>query len=164
MGRCDTATASLGIRILLSDLIEQIDENNFDLIKKMLNDGIIEDSNDYFNEVYQKVIGYDDMDVILPDNYIEFKEHLTKEFKSNGSYFKSKFSSIIEPCLERGCLYERYLLIPIKEIISNDRWGYSRTGTNCASIPIDFDLTVNTDEYEIIKKFTITFMIKQNAG
>ena len=71
MGRCDTATASLGIRILLSDLIEQIDENNFDLIKKMLNDGIIEDS----NEVYQKVIGYDDMDVILPDNYIEFNNN-----------------------------------------------------------------------------------------
>ena len=124
MGHCDEATVSLGIRILLSDLIEQINDDKFDLIKKMLNDGIIEDS----NEVYQKVIGYDDMDVILPDNYMEFKKHLTKEFKNNGSYYRLKDSSIIEPCLERGCLYERHLLIPIKEIISNDRGGYSREG------------------------------------
>ena len=75
MGRCETATASLGIRILLSDLIEQINKENFNLIKKMLNDGIIEDSNEYFNEVYQKVIGYDNADVILPDNYMEFNNN-----------------------------------------------------------------------------------------
>ncbi len=54
MGRCDTATASLGIKILLSDLIDQINKDNFNLIKKMLDDGIIEDSNEYFNEVYKK--------------------------------------------------------------------------------------------------------------
>ena len=89
MGRCDTATAALGIKILLSDLIEQINEENFNLIKKMLNDGIIEDSNYYFNEVYQKIIGYDNADVKLPSNYLEFKEHLTTMFRSNGSYYKS---------------------------------------------------------------------------
>jgi hypothetical protein len=164
MGRCDTATASLGIKILLSDLIGQINENNFNLIKKMLNDGIIEDSNEYFNEVYQKVIGYDDMDVELPDNYMEFKEHLTKEFKKHGSYYKLKDSCKVEPCLTRGCLYDRYLLIPIKEIISTERWGYSREGTNSATRPIDFDLTVNTDEYKMIKKFKTILLLKQHAG
>ena len=164
MGRCDEATVSLGIKILLSDLIKQINKDNFDLIKKMLNDGIIEDSNEYFNEVYQKVIGYDDADVILPDNYLEFKEHLTKEFKNNGSYFKSKQSNFIEPYLNKGCLYDRHLLVSIKEVISTERWGYSREGTNCASIPIDFDLTVNTEEYKMIKHFSISLILEQKAG
>ena len=164
MGRCDTATASLGIKILLSDLIEQINKDNFNLIKKMLNDGIIEDSNEYFNEVYQKVIGYDDADVILPDNYLEFKEHLTKEFKSNGSYYKLKDSCKVEPCLTRGCLYDRHLLVSIKEIISTDRWGYSRDGTNSTSRPIDFNLKVNTDEYKMIKHFKTILLLKQHSG
>jgi hypothetical protein len=164
MGKCETSTASLGIRILLSDLIEQINKDNFNLIKKMLNDGIIEDSNEYFNEVYQKVIGYDDADVELPNNYMEFKKHLTKEFKNNGSYFKSKHSSKVEPCMENGCLYDRYLLVLIREILSTDRWGYSREGTNCTSIPIDFDLTVDTEEYKMIKNFKICFFIKQHSG
>jgi hypothetical protein len=133
MGRCDTATAALGIKILLSDLIEQINEDNFNLIKRMLNDGIIEDSNEYFNEVYQKVIGYDNDDVELPSNYLEFKEHLTKEFRRNGSYFKSKFCNIVEPYLNKGCLYDRYLLVSIKNIIETERWGYSREGVNSTS-------------------------------
>jgi len=165
MGRCETSTASLGIRILLSDLIEQINKENFNLIKKMLNDGIIEDSNEYFNEVYQKVIGYDNADVILPENHMEFKDFLTKEFKSNGSYYKSKNTNIVvDHYLNKGCMYDRHLLIPIKEILSTERWGYSREGINCSSMPIDFDLTVNTDEYKMIKHFTKIFIIKQNAG
>ena len=164
MGRSEEATVSLGIKILLSDLIEQINEDNFDLIKKMLNDGIIEDSNEYFNEVYQKVIGYDDADVILPDNYIEFKEHLTKEFKSNGSYFKSKHTNIVEPYLNKGCLYDRHLLVSVREILSTERWGYSREGTNSSSRPIDFDLTVDTDDYKMIKKFKSCLLLKQHAG
>ena len=164
MGRCDTVTASLGIKILLSDLIEQINEDNFDLIKKMLNDGIIEDSNEYFNEVYQKVIGYDNADVILPDNYIEFKEHLTKEFKSNGSYYKSKHSNFVEPYLNKGCLYDRHLLVSVREILSTERWGYSREGTNSSSRPIDFDLTVDTDDYKMIKKFKSCLLLKQHTG
>jgi hypothetical protein len=164
MGRCDTATVSLGLKILLSDLIKQINKDNFDLIKKMLNDGIIEDSNEYFNEVYQKVIGYDDADVELPDNYMEFKAHLTKEFKNNGSYYKLKDSCKVEPCLTRGCLYDRHLLVSIKEIIETERWGYSREGTNSSSRPIDFDLKLNTEEYKTIKHFKTCCFIKQHAG
>jgi hypothetical protein len=164
MGRCDTATAALGIKILLSDLIKQINEENFNLIKKMLNDGIIEDSNEYFNEVYQKVIGYDDADVELPSNYLEFKKHLTKEFRCNGSYFKSKQTNFVEPYLNKGCLYDRYLLVSIKELISTERWGYDRCGINSTSRELDFDLTVDTDEYKMIKKFNISLILKQHAG
>jgi len=153
MGRCDTATASLGIKILLSDLIKQINKNNFNLIKKMLNDGFIEDSNGYFNEVYKKIIGYDDGDIELPENYLEFKKYLTNQFNNK-----------ITSNLNNGCLFKMNLLVPIKEILSTERWGYNREGTNGISKPIDFDLTVNIDEYKEIKKYQISFIINQHAG
>ena len=50
---CDTASASIGIKILLSDLILQMNETNCELIKKMLYKGCIEDENDFFNEVFK---------------------------------------------------------------------------------------------------------------
>ena len=52
----------------------------------MLNDGFIEDENDYFNEVYAKIIDCDN----ITENYVEVKEYLINEFKNNGSYIKSK--------------------------------------------------------------------------
>jgi len=58
MGRCETATASIGIKILLSDLILEINENNVTLIKQMLYYGFIEDNNDFFNEIYSRIIGH----------------------------------------------------------------------------------------------------------
>ena len=164
MGRCDTATVALGIKILLSDLIEQINEENFNLIKKMLNDGIIEDSNEYFNEVYKKVIGYDDANVELPSNYLEFKEYLTKEFQRNGSYYKSRFTNFVEPDLTNGCLFDKYLLVSIKELISTDRWGYDCYRINSTSRPIDFDLTVDIEEYKKISKFSISLILKQHTS
>ena len=36
MGKCETSTLSIGIKILLSDLILQINEKNFDLIKNLI--------------------------------------------------------------------------------------------------------------------------------
>ena len=36
MGRSEYAKASIGIKILLSDLIQQINKDNWDLIKEML--------------------------------------------------------------------------------------------------------------------------------
>ena len=65
MGRCETATASIGIKILLSDLISQINETNFTLIKELLHRGFIEDDNDYFNEIYSKITCRNK----LPENY-----------------------------------------------------------------------------------------------
>lgn len=35
MGKCETSTGSIGIKILLSDLILQINEKNFNLIKEI---------------------------------------------------------------------------------------------------------------------------------
>jgi len=166
MGKCETATASLGISILLSDLVSQLNETNFKLIKKMLYDGCIEDSNDYYNEVYKNIIGYGYDDNKLPDKYDTFKEYITEQFKLNGSYYKSKFSSKVEPDLSHGCLMEKKLLVPIKDLLETERWGYERYGSNSLSRPIDFDLSVNLEEYKKynIEKYKVVFIIKQHSG
>uniref|UniRef100_A0A6C0EXQ6 Uncharacterized protein n=1 Tax=viral metagenome TaxID=1070528 RepID=A0A6C0EXQ6_9ZZZZ len=164
MGKSETATASIGIKILLSELILQINETNFDLIKKMLYDGCIEDSNEYYNEVYKKIVGYGEYDNELPKQYNKCQKYLIKEFKNGGSYYKSKFSSEIKPDLSNGSLSERYLLVPIKKILETERWGYERYGINSISRPLDFDLSVNLKEYEEIQNFNIIFMVKQHSG
>jgi len=164
MGKCESATASIGIQILLSDLIEQINETNFNLIKKMLYDGCIEDNNDYYNEVYEKIIGYGENDNELPENYLEFKEYLIKEFQNKGSLYKSKFSNEVEADISNGCLFEKDLLVPIKNILSTERWGYNRYGANSSSRPLDFDLSIDLNEYKEINKFNIIFLVKQHSG
>ena len=163
MGKSETASAGIGIKILLSELIIQINETNFNLIKKMLYNGFIEDSNDYYNEAYKNIIGYGVSDTELPEDYLAFKKYVTEQFKLNGSYYKSKFSSKVEPDLSNGCLFEKELLVPIKEILETERWGYERYGVNSASRPLDFDLSVDLEKYAEIKNFTTIFLLKQSS-
>jgi hypothetical protein len=161
MGRSATAAASLGIRILLSDLVLQIDETNFGLIKEMLCSGCIDDSNDYYNEAYKNIVKYDDK---VPETYLEFKEYMVGKFRNNGSYYKSKFDNNVRIDLSHGCLLERHLLVPVKDILETERWGYDRTGTNSASRALDFDLSMDLDKYKEIKYFETVFIVSQHAG
>ena len=163
MGKSETASASIGIKILLSDLISQINETNFSLIKKMLYDGCIEDSNGYYNEAYKIILGYDEDNDELPQTYNEFKDCITEQFKTKGSFFKSKFSSKVDD-LSNGTLFEQYLLLPVKDILETERWGYERYGVNSASRPLDFDLSVDLKLYEEIKNYSIIFFVKQHSG
>ena len=164
MGRCDTATASIGIKILISDLILQINETNIELIKKMLCEGFIEDSNDYFNEVFKKIVGYEYEENELPEEYLKCKEYLIDKFKNNGSYYEDRYTGKKTPHLNNGSLFEKKLLVPIKDILSTERWGYNRRGINSLSRQIDFDLSVSTEKYKEIKNFNIIFFIRQDTG
>ena len=163
MGKSETASASIGIKILVSDLLSQINKTNFNLIKKMLYDGCIEDSNGYYNEAYKIILGHDEDNDELPQTYNEFKDSVTEQFKLHGSYYKSKFSSKV-PDLSNGTLFERYLLVPVKDILETERWGYERYGVNSTSRPLDFDLAVDLAAYKEIKNFNIIFMVKQHSG
>jgi hypothetical protein len=164
MGKCETAKSSIGIKILLSELILQINETNFNLIKNILNKGFVEDENDYFNEVYLDIIDCDELD---PENtsfnYINVREHLINKFKNNGSLIKSKFTSEVKPTLKYGCLFDKTLLVPVKEILMTNRWGYDRYGINGISRPIDFDLSVNIEKYKEIKNIEIVFIESQHS-
>jgi hypothetical protein len=144
MGKCESATASIGIKVLLSDLILQINETNLTLIKEMLDNGFIEDENDYFNNMYSNIVNRND----LSKNY---KEQLTQYFKLNDSSVGS------------GCLFDKFLLVPVKQILKTDRWGYDRSGSNCVSRQIDFDLSVNIEKYKEIEKKEIVFILGQNS-
>jgi hypothetical protein len=166
MGKSETATASIGIKILLSDLISQINKTNFTFIKKMLYDGCIEDANGYFNEAYKNILGYDDGDIEVPEQYNTFKEYVTEQFKLHGDYYKSKSTSIVIADLTHGCLLEKKLLVPIKDLLETERWGYERYGINSASRELDFDLSINLDEYKKnnIEKYNVVFIVKQSSG
>lgn len=160
MGKCETSRASIGIKILLSDLIFQIKETNFNIIKEILNEGFISDMNEYYNDAYSEIIYCNE----LPKNYLDFKNYLEKEFKNKGSYLHLRNSSKIEPDLRNGCLLEKELLLPIKHILETDRWGYDRYGKNSNFRPIDFDLSVDIEKYKEIEKFTIVFILEQSSG
>ena len=154
MGRCESASASIGIKILLSDLVSQINATTMNLIKKMLYDGCIEDSNDDWNRAFEQIIGDDGVE----ENAVEFKEYLTRKFTAQVGHNKDS-------------LLERYLLVPLEELVSNERWGWTREGTNAMSSPLeDFaddlpnQIAVFKETYKEIKNFTFVFMIKQYAG
>jgi len=142
MGKCESATASIGIKILLSDLILQINETNFELIDSMLYNGFIEDENGYSNQVYMNII-YNEYN---PNNYVHAKEYLINAF------------------IHKGSLLDQHLLIPIKKLLSCERWGYNREGTNSTSRTIDFDLSVNIEPYKDIQKMEIVFILKQSSN
>jgi hypothetical protein len=148
MTRFESASASIGISILLSELILQINETNFNVIKEMLAKGYIEDNNDYYNEEYQEIIHCDK----FQGNYTDVKEYLINEFKDNDSDAYNEF------------IYDKALLIPIKEILANSRLGYLRDGTNCISRPIDFDLSLDIEKYKDIKNIKIVFILRQDSG
>jgi len=168
MGKSETASAAIGIKILLSDLVEQINETNVVLIKKMLYNGSIEDENGFYNETYMQITYYDDYNLSnnfnLPKDYLELKEYLTTQFKLHGSLLKSKFSAIVKPDLHAGCLLDRYLLVPIEEIVSNNRWGYNREGINAMSTPFIKDVSLDLEEYKDIQRFKVVFIIKQDTN
>jgi hypothetical protein len=160
MGKCETSTASIGIKILLSDLILQINEKNFNIIKEILNEGFISDKNDTFNDAYTEIIWC----VKLPENYLDCKEFLEQEFKKKGSYIHLRNSNKIEHTLNNGCLFEKELLFPIKKILETDRWGYDRYGKNGTYCPIDFDLSIDIEKYKELEKYKIVFILDQYSG
>ena len=160
MGKCETSTASIGIKILLSDLILQINETNFNIIEEILNYGFISDDNEHFNDMYLDIISSKQ----LPTNYLDFKNYLEQEFKNKGSYLHFRNSNKIEPDLTNGCLLEKELLLPIKQILETARWGYDRDGINNNYCPINFDLSVDIEKYKEIEKFTIVFILEQNSS
>lgn len=160
MGKSESATSSIGIKILLSDLVLQINENNVDIIKEILYNGFISDENENYNDAYEEVVLCNE----LPENYVELKLFLENEFKNKGSYLHLRDSNKIEPDMRNGCLLEKELLLPIKEILGTCRHGYNRYGKNGISCPVDFDLSIDLEKYKDIDKYTIVFILGQYSG
>ena len=72
MGRCESVYASIGIKILLCDLLSQVNETNVEEINIMLQDGFVEDDNDYLNNTYLEM---------LEELTLESKDRMVEKFK-----------------------------------------------------------------------------------
>ncbi len=194
MGKCETATVSIGIKILLSDLVKQINAENMELVKEMLLNGFIEDENGLFNESFQRcildgsvnslhrkdhkrsgiVLGHEmtgpghfgDQMVNNVDPDV-LKRDLEREFTRNGNLLSLRGYNELIPTLEDGCLLDQYLLVYEQDILSTSRWGYDRMGVNGKSTPIDFNLFLNREsleKYKMIEGVEVVFMIQQSSG
>lgn len=138
MGRFESATASIGLKILLSDLVNQMNETKLKLIIEMLDDGFIEDDTDEYNETYSNIINNDIMD---NDDFKVVKMYLTREL------------------INRMC-YDKHLLIPVKEILRTSRWGNNRYGRNGTSTALDNNMCLfDAEKYKDIQNFETVFII-----
>jgi len=162
MGKSESVEASIGIKILLSDLLLQINKDNFDFICKMLQDGYIQDSNENFNEVYADIIATMNVD------WAVVKEYLIDTCKSECSYLVDKVTGKRQPNIYDGFLWDQYLLVPFETILESTRYGYDRYGTNGTSRPLDFDLlaiiSMQKEKYKRIEKVEMVFMLQQHSG
>lgn len=129
----------------------QVNQENVDLIKEMLEEGSIEDENDYFNMAYENIV--------IPENHIELKEHLTCELMKSGSSRDGR----IAPTIENGCLWDQYLLVPVKQMLSMERWGHHRYGQNGISAPLDLS-EIHLEKYQAIEKTTTVCMLTLRSG
>ena len=172
MGKCETSSISVGINILVKDLIDAINETNYDEIEQhFLNyNSMIEDENGYYNSVFLQIIEgcdletkeYIDMDEL---NYSEYKNFLTKNFKLYGENLLKKYDEDDE-----NNLYNQSLLVPFDNILDTDRWGYDREGTNASSCTLDsinFD-KITSDIHNKMKeltinKYSIALIVKQSS-
>lgn len=108
MGHSDTATASVGYRVTLRDLIESIhDEESCSGVYVTLNKrgAFLEDDNNEDNHAFMNIV-------------YELEEEETWEST------KERWMSLFRPYLNHD------LLIPMICLGETTRWGYSREGVN----------------------------------
>ncbi len=55
MGKSENANVSIGLKIKLGQLIEQINVENIEELKKIFSNGFIEDENDSFTSVFKYI-------------------------------------------------------------------------------------------------------------
>ena len=166
MGKSETSSISLGYKIKISDLINQLDSNNIEIINTFLVKGFIEDENDGFNDMYINInfsLNFYE-DIKINDEVEKYKQTLISEFKNNGNLIKLRSGGYMED--KSIPLYNMDLLIPIQSILETTRWGYDRYGTNGLSIPLD-DIIEKVNSFKLqynIKNLKTVFILKQESG
>ena len=143
MGRSETAAASLGFKILLPTLVKQMNRKNKNLIVNILQNGFIEDENEYLN-----------------DNLADMMYNY--DYEGNGCIATKNY--LLE-YIKQQALSDEFILFPVKEILSSTRWGYERLGYNGKSRLLNFvDMTIDMSEYKEIKSTEPVFIIHQYSS
>ena len=142
MEKEESATASIGIKIHIRDLLFQLCETNEDIIKSMLFDGFIEDENGELNQIFHTIVHKR-----IHLDWMKLKDYLFQKFNQSDIN-----------------LIDSVLLIPIKQIATTSRWGYEREGINSISRDLNFHLSLTDHMYKDIEHTEIVFILCQNSG
>ena len=150
MGKSEMATASIGIKIKFVELVNLLNADNFESINSILNNAIIEDENEHYNDNYQDMIS--EMYVYE----VDYKNNIIT------------FDKYKQELMTYTKLFDYKLLIPVHEILSTTRWGYDRDGVNSSSMEIkDAMKIINKkmpNEYKFLSSYPIVFMLYQVSG
>ena len=148
MGKSSTASAAIGFRVQLSELIELFCEENFDQMKNIFDVVIIEDENDFLNGEYSCVT--------------EVLYEQTNEYKTNKITFIDLKNMLISESKSRE-IYKSFALVPTHIILNTERWGYTREGTNASSRDIESlkmsKIKKVPDEFSILSKYPQVFIV-----
>jgi hypothetical protein len=177
MGRTESVSLNLGVKIKIKDLLEVIDEDNHESIRDdfFKEESLIDDENGFYHGTLVQIAdGYvGQTDYIDPEelDHKEYKKHMIKVCKSYGDSAYNNCGAF--PCEEDDPknLYHQYLLVPFYEFVENKRHGHHREGSNGASCEVDLEeldrLTKKIHEKMKklkIEKYKVTFNICQYGG
>jgi hypothetical protein len=150
MGKSETATAFIGIKIKFVELVNLLNEDNFKSINSIFNYAIIEDENEHYNDNYQEM---------LSKMYI---------YKNNYEDNIIKFDKYKQELMTYEYIFDYKLLIPVHEILSTTRWGYDRDGINSSSMEINDAMKIINkkipNEYKFLSNYPIVFILQQASG
>jgi len=156
MGRSDTATVTVGIKIQLSTLIEQINDDNLVSIQNMLENGFIDDENG-------------EMNTGLRDLVYGIKKSCNAQGKDAAHYKNILKEDFDIGSRSNGPLWNEHILIPEDRLLHTTRWGYQREGYNGTSRNMDFDMRsiearINDKYKNIITGYTVALILLQSGG
>lgn len=178
MGKSETSTLSLGIRIKLKSVLDHINGDNYNEIKILLEKGIIDDKNGFYNSVYGSIINGCDP---LTNKYIdldkmkckEYKKYLMNALLKYGDEYHTKYGGYKLRTYENDDsenLYHGIIMLPFIEILKTERWGYDIhgvNGTSCEYYSLNDNVSTiheKMKELNINKSdYTVIYIISQDT-
>jgi hypothetical protein len=158
MGFSVNSTVSLGVKVKLVDFIDQIQESNIDQMKKVMENGFIEDENDVYSGIFMRMRMRHEK-----ENWEEMKENLKRDVMSYDVYINHKVGKKIKT--ERKMLGELMYLIPEVEMMNMTQWGSEeRVNGKSRSLDIDFEKVKEEirEKYAFLGDIEVVMMIRQS--
>lgn len=144
MGRCECATASIGYRVSIRDLIESIcDDESCTYAYDTLTDyrTFVEDQNEDANRDFRNIT-----------------EYLAKQgsWETTKEEWRRKFDKLIH----------EDLLLPVIQLADTERWGYNREGIHGMGSFVTDDFTERLEELQqrCPPHHRVTWMVRQSGG
>jgi hypothetical protein len=144
MGYSTSATLSVGVKVKLIDFLDQIQEDNFDEMKRMMEKGFIEDEDYVYSGIFMKM----KMKYEQEKNWEVFKMSLKNEVMEYDIYVNVPSGKKIK--VVRKMLGELMYLIPEVEVMNMMKSGREES-MNGKSRSLDLDL--ETIKREVTEKY-----------